>query len=193
MIAGECAVFLSMLVGGMLAAAVATFFLTLGGASKAARAIFDFLAPIAVGAIFCVVLYDASGGVFRSYALIAFGLGGYLFRLGYRKSLPTIRRIIRRISVPIKSLESRINKRLEPYRKRREERIVVRRKKREEERMKRADDRRKREEEKARIRLEKRESRENPRRLKDRRKKLRSAVKKEGRAVPSLSSIRQSH
>ena len=193
MIAGECVVFFSMFVGGMLAAAVAIFFLTLGRASKVARAIFDILSPLAAGVIFFFSLYDVSGGVFRIYALVAFLVGGVAFRAIYMKSLPTIKRILRRIIVPMKSLENKVKSRFDPYRKRWEARMDALRKKRAEERAARIERNRQRKEERERRHLEEREKREKARRLKAYRRRLRAETKKEGRPSAAATPIRQSH
>lgn len=134
MILAEAAVFFSMLAGGAAAGLIATTLLELGGASRVARCVFDFLAPLAVGAAFFFSLYLSSGGVFRLYALIAFFLGGGLFCFVYRRLRPRLKRVIYRFVVPIKSLEKRFEERLLPLRekraKRREEGLVRRAEKR---------------------------------------------------------------
>ena len=149
MIVGECLIFLTMVAGGVVAALLATLCITLGRASRVAECVFDFLTPLVIGAIFFFSLQISSGGVFRLYALAAFLLGGGLFRAIYRRSLPLLRRIIRRLIVPIQSLEIAISARLEPYRERREKKRAERAKRREERKALRAEARGERKREKA--------------------------------------------
>ena len=193
MISGECVVFFSMFAGGMIAGMITVFFLTLGGASKAARAVFDILTPLAVGAVFFFSLYDASGGVFRIYALVAFLLGGGVFFALYAKFHPVIKRILRRAIVPIKSLQSKVDKHFEPIRKRREKRLKAMREKRAEKKAISAARAEKRRADKARLRTKKREKKEALRRRALLKKRLRIAAKREGRVASDPSSNRQSH
>ena len=151
MIRTECVVFLSMVGGGALAALVATLFFALGQSSRVSRAVFDFLTPLSVGAIFFFDLYFSSGGVFRLYEVIAFFLGGAIFCFVYLKIRPFLKLVFLKAYVPIKSLENAVNKRLEPVLKRREERKRRVREKREEKRRAVMEKKEKRRKEKARI------------------------------------------
>ena len=182
MIRTECVLFLSMMAGGCVAALVATILLTLGRASRVARVVFDLLTPLAVGAIFFYSLYLASDGVFRLYALLAFLLGGGLFRRLYRLVLPWIKKAIAALSVPIKSLENAISERLAPIRERRMQRRQIRAEKRA----------RAREERRA-LRLAERERRACKRRVERLRRKARAEEGKRGRYASSRSAMRQSH
>ena len=136
MIVDECRIFAGLFLSGFLAGGVITFLLALGGGSRAARAIFDFLTPLAVGAIYFFALYFAADGAFRVYSLIAFCFGIALWRVIFKKISPFLRRFARRIIVPIKSLEEslerRFGARLLPLRKRLDELRKSRREKREE-------------------------------------------------------------
>ena len=122
MILTECAVFFGMLFAGMGTAAIATFFLTLGGGSKAARAVFDILTPLFAGAAFFVCLYFLSGGAMRLYAVLAFVSGGALFYFVWRKISPFARRLIKRALVPIFSLEKVVERLFFPLAERLEKR-----------------------------------------------------------------------
>jgi len=108
--------------------------LTLGGASKVWRALFDFITPLAVGGMFFLSLNLSAGGVFRFYALFAFAAGGGCFYLLYRKIRPLLSAVLKRIIVPIKSLENAANERLRPLREKRERKRTKRRLRREEKR-----------------------------------------------------------
>ena len=114
MILTECAVFAAMFAAGGAAAMIASALLALGVASRVARAVFDFLTPLVVGAVFFFSLYFSSGGVFRLYALGAFLLGGVLARLLLKKFSPWLRRLLARALVPIKSLEMAVEKLFRP-------------------------------------------------------------------------------
>ena len=170
MIRAECAVFLAMLVGGLLAGSTATLFFAFGRASRVARAIFDFLTPIAVGAIFFFSLELSAEGVFRVYALVAFLSGILLRRLIHRKIAPWERRVARKILVPIKSLEESLEKRiatlLAPLRERWRARREAVREKRE-----------KRRAERAIAASERRERRERARRRKESARRERARAK----------------
>lgn len=193
MIRAECLIFLSMLAGGGVAAAVATIFLTLGRASKVSRCIFDFLTPLAVGVIYLVAGYLSSGGVFRFYALLAFLFGGWLFRLLYRRSLPYIKSIIRRLIVPIKSLENKVDARLEPLREKRRKRRALRAEKRREKRIVLEENRAKKRAERAAKCEAKRAKREKKRRADRERAKSRSRLKGRERSALTFPPIEQSH
>lgn len=145
MILSECAVFAAMLLSGFLAGALAALLLTLGRGSAVARSICDFLCPIAVGAIYLFSLRLVSSGIFRLYSLAAFIAGILLLAAFLRRFSPALRRLARRIFLPIKSLseslERKVSARLAPiaagWRRRREEkraarqeRLAVRKKKR---------------------------------------------------------------
>ena len=150
MILTECAVFSAMLLAGGAAAILASALLALGGASRVARALFDFLTPPAVGAIFFLALYLSAGGVLRLYAVLAFLLGGAGARFLLKKFSPALKRLLVKASVPIKSLERGVEKlfrpvteRLEAWRRRRLENAMRRKQKREEDRFLRAEKREK--------------------------------------------------
>ena len=135
MIETELAVFVATFLAGMLAGTVASFLLALGRGSKAARAIFDFLTPLAVGALYFFALRRFASGVFRLYSLVAFSLGVFLsFRLLKRLS-PLLLKILSRLKVPIRSLENAFsagaNRLLRPLRERRERRREERGRRRE--------------------------------------------------------------
>jgi len=143
MILTECAVFSVMLLAGGAAAILASALLVLGGASRVARALFDFLTPPAVGAIFFLALYLSAGGVLRLYAVLAFLLGGAGARFLLKKFSPALKRLLVKASVPIKSLERGVEKlfrpvteRLEAWRRRRLENAMRRKQKREKKRQK---------------------------------------------------------
>ena len=193
MIAGEVAVFLSMFAGGTIAGVIAIFLLTLGRGSRAARAVFDSLAPLAVGVIFFFSVYDSSGGVFRLYSLVAFTFGIIVVSALYRRSLPIFRRALCRIIVPIKSLERRVEQLFDPLKKKWKARIAAGREKRKEKRAFRAEKRAEVLAGKARERLEKKEKRQQVRRIVELRRRLRREGKKEGRSASLPSMIGQSH
>ncbi len=193
MIKAECWIFLSMLAGGALAGAVATALFTLGRASKVSKCTFDFLTPLIVGAIFLVSSYLASGGVFRLYALLAFLLGGWLFSLLYRLLLPYIKRVISRLIVPIKSLEDRINARLEPLREKKRARRALRAEEREERRRRKEEKRAKERAEKALKCESKRAKREKKRRLARVEKARCAESRRRERSALRSSTIEQSH
>ncbi len=134
MILTECAVFFGTFFAGMGAAAVATVFFALGGASRAARAVFDVLTPLFAGATFFVALYFLTGGAIRLYAVLAFLSGGVVFHFSWRKISPFARRLAKRAVVPILSLEKAVEKLFFPLterlKKRREIRLEKRAKKR---------------------------------------------------------------
>ena len=138
MIANECAIFAALFCAGLLAELLSAALLTLGKGSKVARAVFDFLTPIAVGAIYFFALRFSALGVFRVYTVVAFVLGGLAARWGLGKCSPALRRFARKVVLPIKSLEEslekRVSDRLLPLRKRREERRRTRLAAREEKR-----------------------------------------------------------
>lgn len=190
MIKAECLIFLTMLAGGAVAGAVATLFLALGTASKVSRCIFDFLTPLAVGGVYLITGYLASGGVFRLYALLAFFLGGWIFRLLYRRSLPYLKRLIFLLIVPIKSLEDSIAKLLEPIRERLRRRRAIRAERREKRRMLLEEKRRKTREEREERRAARGEKREARRRLDEAKKAKGSKRKRRERSAlthPSTS------
>ena len=190
MIRAECAIFFSMMLCGMAATAVATLFLTLGSASKVARAVFDFLTPIVVGVFFFFSLYISSSGVFRLYALLAFLIGGAVFRALYRRFRPTLKRILCRMIVPIKSLEKAISERLEPLRRHIASKRAAARERRKEKRRIRVELGVKRREERTARRLEKKARREHLKKLAAYRRDVALATKKERctRAKKSLIS-----
>ena len=111
MILTECATFSAMLVGGVLASVAGRILFALGRASRVAEAIFDFLAPIAAGAIFFFSLRLSADGAFRVYCLAAFALGVGAERLLYGRLSPVLRRIARRIVTPLKSLAESLERR----------------------------------------------------------------------------------
>lgn len=193
MIVAECSVFLTMLAGGMVAAFFATLFLALGGASKAARCVFDLLTPIAVGGVFLLFLYISSSGVFRVYALVAFLLGGALFRWLYRLVRPSLKKLLCRLIVPIKSLEDRVERRLLPLREKRERRRAERRLLREEKRRHHAEEKAKRRLEKQEKRRIKEEKKERKRRLAAREKREKEKRRLGERFLSRRSTIKQSH
>ena len=114
MILTECAVFSAMLLAGGAAAILASALLALGEASRVARALFDFLTPPAVGAVFFLALYLSAGGVLRLYAVLAFLLGGAGARFLLKKFSPALKRLLVKASVPIKSLERGVEKLFRP-------------------------------------------------------------------------------
>ena len=193
MIVAECSVFLIMLAGGMVAAFVATFFLALGGASKAARCVFDLLTPIAVGGIFLLFLYLSSSGVFRAYALLAYVFGGALFKWLYHLIRPYLKKLLCRLIVPIKSLEERVERRLLPLREKRERRRTERRLRREEKRRLVAEEKAKRRLEKQEKRRIKEEKKERKRRLAAREKREKEKRRHSERFLARRSTIKQSH
>ena len=130
MILTECAIFFGMLLAGMGTAAIATFFLTLGGGSKAARAVFDILTPLFAGAAFFVCLYFLSGGAIRLYAVLAFLSGGVVFYFSWRKISPFARRLAKRAVVPILSLEKAVERLFFPLTERLKNRRKIRLEKR---------------------------------------------------------------
>ncbi len=164
MIWTECVVFAAMFGWGMLAAAVATLFLTLGGASKAWRAVFDVLTPLAVGAAFFFGSYLSSGGVFRLYAAAAFFLGAVLFRRLYKLCLPAIKRVLKKLLVPIKSLETRVEKLFAPVAERLKLRKTLLAEKRKKAKEKRLEQRTKRREAAELLKKVKRQKRDENRR-----------------------------
>ena len=123
MILSECAVFAAMLFSGFLAGAVTALFFTLGKGSAVAGAIFDFLCPLTVGAIYLCSLRLAASGVFRIYSLAAFAAGILLLLCFLRRFSPAFKRMARRIVLPIKSLseslEKQVSARLAPIAERR--------------------------------------------------------------------------
>ena len=111
MIATEIAVFAACLAAGVLTGFVSAFLLTLGEGSRPARAIFDFLTPLFAGGVFFLTLHRFASGVFRLYSLFAFLLGVLLSRRVLKRLSPTIRRALKRVILPIKSLEKRLSAR----------------------------------------------------------------------------------
>lgn len=103
MILDECLTFALTFGAGVIGGIAATFLLALGRGSRVARAVFDFLTPPVVGAIFFFALFS-SGGVLRWYSFVAFLLGGALQRLLHKKLSPFLRRAAKKLLVPIKSL-----------------------------------------------------------------------------------------
>ena len=110
MIVTECAVFFTMFTAGAAATGLATCLLALGRASNAARAVFDFLTPLVVGAAFFFALQLSSSGVFRLYAAVAFCLGEAAFYVLFKKASPYIKRLLLKAAVPIQSLENKVDK-----------------------------------------------------------------------------------
>ena len=123
MILTECAFFTASLFAGVLAGVTATFFYRLGGASRAARAVFDFLTPLSMGALFFIAMTIAADGVFRFYALAAFFTGVLLQQAIHKKLSPRLRALARRLLAPLVSLENALERRVEralaPLRERR--------------------------------------------------------------------------
>ena len=189
MIRTECVIFLSMAAGGAIAALLATFFLALGKASRVARAVFDFLTPIAVGGIFILSLYLSSDGAFRLYAFAAFIVGGGIFRALYLRSRPLFRKVINALVVPIQSLERRIDARLEPIRQRRATKRRERREKRLAARAVAAERRAQKRAKREQIKAEK----ERKKRIARERKRARGEAREEGRYASDRPAIRQSH
>ena len=178
MILTECAVFFGMLFAGMGTAAIATLFLTLGGGSKAARAVFDILTPLFAGATFFVCLYFLSGGAMRLYAVLAFVSGGALFYFVWRKISPFARRLIKRALVPIFSLEKAVEKLFFPLTERLKNRRKIRLEKRAQNR---------------RLRAEKKANRLLQKRLAAQRKRDRTKKKTKVGASLAKGRLRQSH
>ena len=162
MIKAECAVFFLMLVGGGVASAVATLLLTLGGASKVWRALFDFLTPLAVGAIFFISLSISSGGSFRLYSLFAFAAGAGGFCLLYRRLRPILKVVLKKLIVPIKSLENAISERYKPIAERRAEKRAEKEERRRAKRAFRAEKRKKKTLEKVKRRSDKKRKSKRP-------------------------------
>jgi len=106
--------------------------LTLGEGSRPARAIFDFLTPLALGVVYFFTLRFVASGVFRLYSLVAFLLGGLLSRRILKALSPFLRRAAKRVIVPIKSLENLISARVERWFSPLKRRIAARRDRRRE-------------------------------------------------------------
>jgi len=104
MILTECLTFAVMFAAGTLAGVIASGLLLFGKGSAVARAIFDFLAPLAVGAIFFFALLFSAKGEFRLYSALAFAVGMVASRLLLRRFSPALRRLARKVILPIKSL-----------------------------------------------------------------------------------------
>ena len=104
MIRGELFTVVSLFAAGAVAGIAATFLLALGKGSRGARAVFDFLTPPIVGAIFFFALMLSSDGEIRWYAFVAFALGGTAQRLLHKKLSPFLCRIAKKLILPIKSL-----------------------------------------------------------------------------------------
>ena len=109
MIETEIAVFALLFAAGVLSGAVAVFLLALGRGSRVARAIFDFLTPLVMGAVYFFALRYFASGVFRLYSLIAFLLGAGVSRRVSRALSPFLRKALQKAKVPIKSLERRVS------------------------------------------------------------------------------------
>ena len=192
MILTECAVFSAAFLAGMIAAAFTMLFAALGGASKVARAVFDFLTPLVAAGIFFLSAYLSTGGVFRFYFLAAFVLGGVAFSAVYKKCRPLLKRLILRVSVPILSLENAVARLLSPLAERLKQGKERRAKRRSEARRlrlkKREINREKSEKEKA----SRRKKRRLKRRIAARRRKIRAAERGGGRRGLTDPAI-QSH
>ena len=119
MIVTQVVVFGVMLLAGALAGSFAFLFYFLGGGSRAARAIFDFLTPPTIGVIYFFALRWTASGVFRLFSLSAFVMGFVLQCLFLRRFSPSLRRFACKIILPIKSLEEslecRVKARFEPF------------------------------------------------------------------------------
>jgi len=112
MIRTEITVVAVMFGAGLGAGVLASFLLALGRVSRVARAVTDVLAPLAAGAVFFFALKGVADGVFRLYSVLAFLLGGVAARWLVGRLSPCLSRGIERLKVPIKSLESKIEERL---------------------------------------------------------------------------------
>lgn len=110
MILEECLTFALMFASGVIAGITATFLLLLGKGSRVARAVFDFLTPPAVGAIFFFALMLSSGGVLCWYAPVAYALGGAVQQLVHKRLSPILCCLVKKLIVPIKSLEKSLEK-----------------------------------------------------------------------------------
>ena len=108
MIGTEISVFVALLLSGLGTGVLACFLLALGGGSRSARAIFDFLTPLSAGAIFFFALLSFAGGVFRLYSAVAYLLGLVLGRRLVGRTSPWLSRLVKRAKVPIKSLEKKV-------------------------------------------------------------------------------------
>ena len=189
MILTECSVFFAMFFAGSAAAVLAAALLALGGASRIARAVFDFLTPLLIGAVFFFALYFSSGGAFRLYAVVAFFLGGGCVRLLLKKFSPHLKRSLCKLIVPIKSLETRVEKAFLPL----AERLEKRREKRREKKEIRLAQKQERKGERALKKEKNREKKRLKRRLAVYRKRL--CAKKTAKAAtsPSAARVGQSH
>jgi len=130
MIRTEIAIFVALFASGLGAGMLASFLLALGRGSRVARAIFDAVTPLAVGAIYFFALKGAASGVFRLYSALAFLLGGSAAWWIVGRISPYLSRAISRLKVPIKSLEDklseRIYRRFSPFRKKRAAKRAIR-------------------------------------------------------------------
>ena len=134
MIETEIFVFVVLFAVGLGAGVLASFFLALGTGSRVARAIFDFLTPIAAGAIFFFALRASANGVFRVYSVVAFLVGMFVAGRIVGRIAPRLSRLVLRAKVPIKSLEKKVDeaweRRLAPLRERRAAKKAARAEKR---------------------------------------------------------------
>jgi len=112
MIRTEITVVAALFGAGLGAGVLASFLLALGRGSRVARAVTDALAPLAAGIVFFFALKGVADGVFRLYSVLAFLLGGVAARWLVGRLSPCLSRGIERAKVPIKSLESKIEERL---------------------------------------------------------------------------------
>ncbi len=188
MILTECAVFFSMLVAGGAAAVAATALLALGGSSRLSRVVFDFLTPLAVGAVFFFALYLFAGGVFRLYAVLAFLSGWVGARLLLKKFSPVLKRIFLRAAVPITSFERKMEKLFSPVTERLKKRRETRLRRRAENAIRRAE---KRAEHRL-LRAERKEKRRQKQKLLAYRKSLCAKGKGKAERLAGGRPVRQS-
>ena len=145
MIKTQCAVFAAMFAAGLLAEMLSAFLLLLGRSSKPARALFDLLAPLSVGTLYFFFLYLSASGAFRFYSFLAFVLGFAAARYLLQRFSPRLRHVAKRVFLPIKSLNDKLELRVSalfaPLAKRLKEKGEARKAKREEKRKRRAAER----------------------------------------------------
>ena len=177
MIVTEIAVFAACFAAGLLSGFVAAFLLTLGEGSRPSRAVFDFLTPLVVGVVYFFTLRLFASGVFRLYSLVAFLLGGLLSRRILKALSPFLCRVLKRVIVPIKSLEKLISARVERWFSPLKRRIAARR-----------DRRREKKREARAIRAQKRTLRQDEKQ----KKKTLSAAKRAAKRKEKLSSLHRS-